>query len=49
MMKDENELREEKTNILNKIINNEVFSIYLEDVIHLSYISINIILITNRR
>ena len=43
-MKDENELMEEKTNILNKIINNEVFSIYLEDVIHLSRISINIIL-----
>ena len=48
-MKDENELMEEKTNILNKIINNEVFGIYLEDVIHLSRISINIILKTNRR
>ena len=47
-MKDENELMEEKTNILNKIINNEVFSIYLEDVIHLSRISINIILKINR-
>lgn len=48
IVKYDNKLIEERINILNKIINNEVFGIYLEDVIHLSRISINIILKINR-